>query len=221
MASKSLAVAEPSVLELVGDLERAGAMNAVSLTLDTKNPLPFEQWESLGRFLGRMDHAIRWWIGDWLNFGEEVYGEDSAQAVESTRGERYDEAERVTGLAPQTLMNISSVCRRIAKSRRRPELYFSTHEVVASLEPDEQKEWLDRAVTEEWSSHDLRAAIYESQGRTTGASSDPDPGAGGLTNQERLEAAARLVFYQGQPQRSGDVLVPGEAWTHLASALGE
>jgi hypothetical protein len=170
-----------------------------------------------------MDHAIRWWIGDWLNFGEEVYGEDAAQAVESTRSERFDEAERVTGLAPQTLINISSVCRRISKSRRRPELHFSTHEVVASLEPNEQKEWLARAVKEEWTRADLRAALHEAQNPDDEGSTASGNGslAGGLTLSERLEAAARLVYHQGQPQRDGNVLVPGEAWQHLTAALGE
>lgn len=224
MPSKALAVADPSILQLVADLEETGAMDAVSLTLDTKNPLPFDRWEALGRMLGRMDHAIRWWIGDWINFGEAVYGEDSAQAVEGTRAERYDEAERVTGLAPQTLINIAYTCRQIAKSRRRRELPFSTHDPVAPLEPDEQKEWLRRAVEEGWGRADLRAAIHEAlhpddgEGATTGSSGSTN---GALTLAERLEAAARLVFHQGQPQRDGNVLVPAEAWQHLTAALGE
>jgi hypothetical protein len=221
MTSEALSVGEPSVLALVAKLEEAGAMNAVSLTLDTKDPLTYETWEALGRFLGRISGAMNFWIGDWLNFGEEVYGEEFAQAVESTHGERQDIAQRITGKAPQTLANWASVCGRVAKSRRRIELDYTHHQLVAALEPEEQTEWLGRAVDEEWSSRALSEAISEARG--TGAGTEPPPGGGvaGLSLSERLEAAARLVFHQGQPQRSGDVLVPGEAWQHLVSALGE
>lgn len=218
MATKAL-----SLPEALGELEGHLRWDATSLTV-TDPDMTFENWQRLGRLLGHFRRGSDWWIGDWLNFGQEVFGEESAQAVEATRAERFSEAERITGLAPQTLLNISSVCNRVARSRRRTELSFSTHAAVAALEPDEQKEWLSRAVQEEWTVADLRAAIHEAMHPTDDGDGSTASGSGldaGLTLGERLEAAARLVFHQGQPQRSGDVLVPGEAWQHLVSALGE
>jgi hypothetical protein len=37
--------------------------------------MDFAEWESLGHTLGRMEKAVQWWIGDWLNYGEREYGE--------------------------------------------------------------------------------------------------------------------------------------------------
>jgi hypothetical protein len=224
MASKDLALAEKPVLQLVADLEEAGAMDAVSLTLDTKEPMPFDKWMAFGRFLGNVNRSARWWIGDWLIFGEDAFGQVAAQAVEATTAERYDEAERVTGLAHDTLLNIVRVCAGIPKGRRRPELSFSTHEPVVALEPDEQTHWLQRAIDEGWTRSELREEIRIAAGGTPrdpdGVTPDGSSGSG-LTLAERVEAAARLVYHQGQPQRSGEVLVPGDAWQRLASALGE
>lgn len=223
MASKTLALADPSALQHIAQLAEIDAVDAVSLTLDTKEPMTFDRWQDLGRFLGSVKRSSDWWIGDWLVFGEASFGEEFAQAIEATTSERWDEVERVTGLARDTLLNYVRICVNVPKSRRRKELSFSMHEPVAALTADEQKEWLQLAIDNGWKRGELRDAISEAR-NPTGKLDDVGPGLGGngsLTLTERLEAAARLVFHQGQPQRSGDVLVPGEAWQHLVVALGE
>lgn len=216
-------VKHPNVMQLMLDLSRAGAIDEVSLTL-TDPEMKFEEWEAVGRFLGSIDRACRWWVGDWLNFGEALYGEEASQAVESTPAERYDEAERVTGLDRQTLMNVSSICRRVARSRRRTELGFWIHGEVAALEPEEQALWLDKAVGEGWHRSELRSAIRAAKNPTTNddeAHNGAGPGGSPLKPWERLEAAARNVWTQGQPTSDGSVLVPAEAWAQLRAALGE
>jgi hypothetical protein len=46
------------------------------------NRSTFEQWKSLGEFIRYADGAVHWWIGDWLNYGEQNYGEMYEQALE-------------------------------------------------------------------------------------------------------------------------------------------
>lgn len=208
-------------MALLVELESTGAADEVSLTL-TDMDMPYERWESLGRFFGSLDRRIRWYIGDWLNFGEAIYGEQSAQAVEATVADRYDVAERITGLDHGTMMNIRSVCGRVARSRRRVELGFWIHAEVAALEADEQDAWLQRAVDEGLSKSDLRAAIRETKGLAKGKEpAEPAEGGDGLTPADRIEHAARLVYQTGQPTTEGDVLVSAEVWAQLGAALGE
>jgi S-formylglutathione hydrolase FrmB len=131
-------------IQLLGDLEAAGAITATSLSLPLD--LPFDQYESLMAMFGQLHRTSAWLIGDGLNFGERVYGETYAQAAEAT------------GLTKGALMNYASVCAHIPRSRRRATVAFSTHMEVAYLEPDEQKYWLDQAAANHWTKEELRAA---------------------------------------------------------------
>lgn len=227
-ATDLVRLGEAGTMQLVLDLERAGALTSVSLDLNDPE-MTYESWESLGRFFGTFDRAVRWWVGDWLNFGERIFGEAIAsQGVESTTRERYDRAERVTGLDHGTLMNISSICGRVAKARRDPDLGFWIHAEVAPLEPAEQERWLTESRQNGWTRATLRDKIREAKRAAAGRPASDDGTAdstGGATDrlspQERLEAAARIVFQQGQPTSDGSVLVPPSAWAQLRSALGE
>lgn len=213
-------VEDVGLVQLVLDLEKGGALTKVSLDLtDTK--MPIDRWLALGRFLGDIDGSTRWWIGDWLIFGEGIYGEESAQGVDDIHG-RYDEAQRITGLDHGTLMNIRSICARIPRERRRPEVKFWIHAEVAALEPNEQKAWLTKAIKNGWNRAQLREAIREAKG---GDPADPNPGNGGgasrLSQSEQLHAAAHLVWVQAQKATDGSFVVPPEPMAQLAAALGE
>lgn len=211
-------------IELFAPLEEAAHLPAGSLSLvglDLTNPeMPRAEWEDLGRKLGHLHRWTAWALGDWLNFGEALYGEEAYDSTEGAVSDRYDVAGRVTGLAASTLMNYASVCTRIARSRRRVELPFTVHEAVAALEPEEQNEWLQKAVDEGWNREDLRSAIREAKGLGGG---DPDPPSGNLerlTRSEQIEYAAEQVYQQGQPTGHGGHEVPPEAWALLSTALG-
>lgn len=82
--------------------------------------LSYEEWESVGAELGKVNQACQWWIGDWINYGEKKYGQT------------YEQALAITGLAKQTLMDIASVCRDFETSRRR-EVSFRHHVETQSL----------------------------------------------------------------------------------------
>ncbi len=104
-------------------------------------------WVEQGRRLGRHARWSKWWIGDWLIYGN------------SRWGEKYTRAARILGYDKKTLANIVYVAKRFDFSRRREELSWSHHEVVAPLTVDEQEEWLECASSQRLSVRDLRDEV--------------------------------------------------------------
>jgi hypothetical protein len=134
-----------SEFSLLADLAREGALTSTALTLDPETR--YETWEAIGGLIGGLNRSVAWLAGDWAEHGERAYGEKYAQAVDET------------GLAPQTLMNYASVCRRVPPERRRASLPFSSHAVVAKLPAREQERWLKRAEKEGWTRRELEAQV--------------------------------------------------------------
>ena len=134
-------------LTLLHELELAGAVTETGLNLDGID-LTYDQCEALAAMLGRVKRATSWIVGDLLAYSERKFSEEAPQIAEAT------------GLAPQTLLNLASVSRRVAPERRRASLPHGVHAEVASLLPDEQEEWLSRAEQGDWSRSDLRAHMH-------------------------------------------------------------
>lgn len=222
MASTDVAVRERTLFE---ELEQAtnlpaGSISVVGLRLIDPD-MAYGDWESLGRTLGTVRRWTSWAIGDWYNFGEALYGHEAAQASDPTHADRIDILTRATGLKPDTLSNYASVCGRIAMGRRRPELDFSVHEPVASLEPEEQTRWLQEAVDNGWTRDQLRTAIRDEKNPPAVADNgqvvyDDDR----MTRSERLIEAARLVYHQARVV-AHEARVPIELYHQLGAALGE
>jgi hypothetical protein len=109
--------------------------------------MSFAEWLENGRRLGLMGRSAGWWIGDWLSYGNHVFGE------------RYARASRITGYDAQTLMNMAYVASRFEVSRRRGKLSWSHHAEIAAMNPDEQDFWLTRAETDRLSVRCMREGI--------------------------------------------------------------
>jgi hypothetical protein len=109
--------------------------------------MSFAEWLEYGRRLGVMGRSAGWWIGDWLSYGNHVFGE------------RYVRASRITGYDAQTLMNMAYVASRFDESRRRGKLSWSHHAEIAAMEPEEQDHWLERAEADRLSVRCLREGI--------------------------------------------------------------
>ncbi len=71
----------------------------------------------------------------------------------------YDELEDITGLDRTTLWNYKSVADSVDSSLRNEDLGFLHHKEVAKLEQIKQKEFLDRASSENLSVSELRSEI--------------------------------------------------------------
>jgi hypothetical protein len=109
--------------------------------------LDLAEWSRAGHQLGVMDRCSPWWIGDWIYYGNTKFGE------------KYSRAAKITGYDIQTLMNRVYVASRFEISRRRENLSWSHHDVIAALPPDQQEYWLDRAITERLTRADLRLEL--------------------------------------------------------------
>lgn len=207
--------------ELIDNLGITLDRNGLTIRRGAEVPTK-ETWETIGRSLDMIANAWQWWVGDWINWGEALYGDEASDAAEPTTADRYQSAQRITGLEPQTLMNISSICRNVAKSRRRtPPLGFWIHQEVAKLEPEQQTEWLEEAIQSGMTKQQLRDAIRDAT-RT-----EPAPGDGPVepsrtyrTPEEALHDAAVLVANQMQPNGDGTYTVPKDAAVQLLIALG-
>lgn len=115
---------------------------ATGLKLDPD--MSYQNWEGIGRYLQVMSRSVQWWIGDWLVFGEHVFGHKYAQAID------------LTGKDEQTLKNYHFVAAAIEQSRRRDSLTFTHHAEVAGLPPKIQDELLELAVSEKLRASHLR-----------------------------------------------------------------
>ena len=89
--------------------------------------------------LVKMGKNIAWWMGDWLNYMESVFGEEWAQLIPDV------------GREEGTLMNYKWVARAVHPDVREKRLPFSIHAIVARLTPDLQAMWLERAMEGGWS----------------------------------------------------------------------
>jgi hypothetical protein len=184
-------------------LAESGAITPTSLNLDDPD-LPFESYEMIGAYLGRMNRSSAWWIGDWLVFGEGVYGEKFAQAVAAT------------GLAEQTLLNRAYVSRNVPREMRRANVPHSVHAEVAALPAREQRRWLDKAAKQNWTRADLRAAM-KSRRTDTPPPEAEEPVEAGLL----LEVARAILRDVQEHTDPGFVLIPVEDIARLRAALGE
>jgi hypothetical protein len=110
-----------------------------------------DHWVEAGRVFGRAYSGVRWWVGDWLTFGETAFGDRVKELTESGVGVSYE-----------ALANWAYVARNVDLSFRNENLTFTHHMAVAPLAPDLQRDWLDRAERESWTVAKLRAAIAAS-----------------------------------------------------------
>jgi hypothetical protein len=195
---------------LLAELEANGALTDTGLRL-LDDQMPRERWEAVGVMLGRARTITNFAIGDWLNFGEAIYGETYAQGM------------HVTGLSYDTLVRYASVCRNVLPNRRRPELTFSHHAEVAYLPPADQKKWLGRAVREKLSSAELRSLLREQRaldGDTSGGASGSENG-NGVVDFPLLDAARELCDQAVESEVLGFMLVPVPVFRKLARAIGQ
>lgn len=102
-----------------------------------------ETWTIAGERLAAESRALTWAIGDWLLEGDEV-------------GATYEQAEEVTGLARQTLMNAKYLADAFPFSRRRERLSAAHHMAVAALPAPDGDRLLLQAERESWSVKRLR-----------------------------------------------------------------
>lgn len=198
MTEKLPVPAHPNALALVETLWEAGMLTPTHL--DLEKVTSYDLFEGIGAWLGTVRRSGQWWTGDWINHGERNYGERMAQAAEAT------------GLSPQSLLNVASICRRIPPAVRRPNVPFHVHAEVASLTPAEQDRWLKHTEEHGWSREKLRDELRASKAQPVLETPQVLPS---------LEEAARSIFDTARQYGPDGYVVTRDAFQTLAVALGE
>lgn len=101
-------------------------MTLTGLKIDPDYPM--ESWGKIGENLLTVSEAHQWWVGDWLFYGFETWGEaETTQYLD----ERFDIS---------TLENYRWVASKIPESRRNLDLAWTIHRDAAGI-PDENDRW--------------------------------------------------------------------------------
>jgi hypothetical protein len=119
--------------------------------IDIPNGISFAQWEAMGKRLAGLADMATWALADWILYGRE-----------RPWGHRYTTAMELTGLSYGTVRVYATIAARFERARRRPQLSFSHHALVASLETQQQDYWLLRAARDGWSYHKLHDELAKS-----------------------------------------------------------
>lgn len=106
--------------------------------------LTWEQWESIGNTLQVVNGAVNWWIGDWLNVGEQKWGDTYTQAVNATDS------------SIESLKKYKAVSERVPREIRTPRLSWTHHFYVAYLPAEERGPLLAMAEELQLSSRELK-----------------------------------------------------------------
>jgi hypothetical protein len=124
--------------------------------LSLPSDMSFDSWRKLGSNFILIANCSAWWIGDWLVYGEQAYGD------------RYQHAINDTSLGYQTLRNYAWVAKKFPPSRRRDTLSFGHHAEVSALPDDEQDAWLAWAEELNWSRNQLRQRLRANRQAASG-----------------------------------------------------
>lgn len=137
----------PSGRSILDFAEECTGMHVRRNELFIPDGMSYDSWRELGSRVAVIKNCSAWWLGDWLIYGEQAYGD------------RYKQAIAETSLGYQTLRNYAWVATTFPVSRRRDTLSFGHHAEVAALPDSEQDEWLNRAEQLNWSCNKLRRGL--------------------------------------------------------------
>lgn len=130
----------------------AGKIGVTPVGLWVAEGLTQQEWRDFLPMILKIESAYQWIIGDWAAYGELAWGSG------------YRELSDMTKRSVETLQNWASVCRNVQISRRRDDLPFSHHVVVAKLSAQAQSEWLEIAVRYKWAQGRLQDMIAQTDG---------------------------------------------------------
>lgn len=109
----------------------------------------WDEWEAGIESLAIINHALPMIIGDYVNVGEDTFGERYQQVLD-TFGE----------FAYGTVANYASICRSVPRERRIEGMTISHLKAVRALEPEEQIEWQQIAMQNGWNTNDLWVSVH-------------------------------------------------------------
>lgn len=114
--------------------------------LKFKREVSLDEWKLVFGSLKKIEGCVQFWIGDALAYRDQRWG-------------MYDDVVEETGYSKQAIADIKYVSEKVKPSSRNEDLTFTHHKAVASLPPEKQEIFLQKAVDEKLSVRDLREEI--------------------------------------------------------------
>lgn len=115
-------------------------------SLSFKREVSKDEWMDVFKALKTVEGCVQFWIGDCLAYRQQRWG-------------MYDNIAEETGYQNRTLREFKQVSELVKSGVRTPDLSYKHHVEVASLPPDKQEIFLQKAVDEKLSVRDLREEI--------------------------------------------------------------
>lgn len=141
---------------------RVGGYQLTSIGIIVGEDADQADWERLGWLLFELEGRIQLLIGDWLVYGERIYGQT------------YDMIGDALGRDKQTLYNYKWVAENVPQTLRRENLYFSHYMLVASLDDEAKRILLEKAAQENWPVARLRREVAAYKQSLLGQPATPD-----------------------------------------------
>jgi hypothetical protein len=158
--------------------------------------LTFDEWRDLAGSIGMAARSVAFIIGDWLVYGQGLFGTDGFPEKRVDPAS-YKLALETTGLDLSTLQGYAYVSRSVPYSLRSERLSWEHHRILAKLPDDTQRDWIQKCEAEEtagrrMSTRRLRKSI--NLGRVaTEKDLEPDPADSGI--ESHLPFVNRLVAW--------------------------
>ncbi|MDZ4671959.1 MAG: hypothetical protein SH821_13895 [Phototrophicales bacterium] len=119
-----------------------GNFKILPIGLQIADGVSVDEWQAFGQHIRMMQISIQWIIGDWLAYGERVYGKT------------YQDVVDLTGYTYETLRNLAWVAKAFDLSYRYDKLSHTHHQTALALcNGDVQVtfNWLQTASDNGWS----------------------------------------------------------------------
>jgi hypothetical protein len=113
-----------------------------------------QHWMQIGRALAHVCMSTFWWIGDFILYGKQHYGQRVA----------YDLAQQSTAFSKAALNRCVRVARRYPPERRVEALTFYHHSILASFLPELSDKLLAEAVEYGYTARQLKKMADEAVG---------------------------------------------------------
>jgi hypothetical protein len=107
------------------------------------------EWLELGKEIGKTKGCCLWLAGDWLLYGEKNFNTG------------YDIAVKLTKYKVYSLITAKKICKKFEIKRRRKNIPFIIHQLLASLNEALQDYWLDFYEKEKPSYKELRELLNQ------------------------------------------------------------